>query len=238
MKNITHLLVDLDGTLVNGDRPSMRLDFITRIGAYWHNQGSMLQVTREMSKAADSEPTSESNEKKIVKAFANIFKMDEEQANLFLRDSVSDVFPMLKKHFSPVSGAAEFLGWAKEHYSLILATNPVWFPNAVQWRTEWGGVDLNIFHSFTHAGRMHSCKPRLEYYRELLEQEHLKSQNCLLIGNDYSKDLPANQIGIATFILSKNPGAQNRQYESLSVETQGSFAWSGNYRGLRELLEL
>ena len=177
------------------------------------------------------------DESKLVKAFAKAFSIQDSVAREVLEKTVHDVFPQLARHFYPVPGAVDFIAWAKNHYTLILATNPIWLPPAVELRVKWAGLELSDFFSFTHSGRMSSCKPRLEYYEELLAQENLKPSQCLLIGNDPKNDLPASRGGISVFLLAKRDGANVGHCKPLLVGPGAAPSWLGNFVGLRALLE-
>ena len=124
-KKPTHLLVDLDGTLLHGDTLPMRMDFLYRMLRRCRRHGSVwqsLKALRTMQEAAEKPSLNETNQARIIRAFGEVFQFDEAVAEKFLNESVLEVFPKLKRHFFPVPGAAEFLHWAKQDYALILAT--------------------------------------------------------------------------------------------------------------------
>ncbi len=238
-KPVSHLLVDLDGTLVSGDRFAMRWAFISKAIATWKDRGGAFKTIyalHQMRKAVETTPNDLTNDVRMIRAFAQVFKLSEVEARTLLEAAVHKIFPTLGGFFAPIEGAIDFIHWAKLHYPLILATNPIWIPEAVELRVRWAGLDPGLFQSFTHAKRMHSCKPRLEYYQELLEQENLDPSSCLLIGNDRRKDLPARHLGIRVFLLTE--GAEN-QSSSQALSTQPGLApaWVGGYQGLKGLLE-
>ncbi len=240
MKKITHLLVDLDGTLVAGDGLRMRLEFIFRIMQSWRLHRGFhkhIQAIRQIQVAADSASSEQTNEVRMVQAFANTFQMKEEDARRLLESSIQDVFPTLSRYFFPVPGAASFIKWAENHFPLILATNPIWLPEAIELRVKWAGLNIQSFRSFTHAKRMHACKPKLEYYQELIEQEELNPNECLLIGNDKRNDLPAVHLGINVFLLKPHLSHLKPVFKSIILHGVTGFAWCGTYSGLRNLLE-
>lgn len=240
MTQVTHLLVDLDGTLVDGDHLLTRISFVLRMTQTWPHLGGFFKTFRalyRMQLAAESRPNGETNDLRIIKSFANTFQIGEAEAQKLLENSLHQVFPTLSHFFSPVSGAAEFLDWAKEHYPLILATNPIWNEEAVALRVKWAGLELRTFSSFTHAKRMHACKPHREYYQELMDQEGLDPTHCLLIGNDPRKDLPARELGIRVFLVTGKRNAITSLDNSHSFQKRFGSAWQGTYRGLRDLLE-
>jgi len=100
--------------------------------------------------------------------------------------------------------AQEFILWAKDHYKLILATNPMWPAAVVDYRLEIAGIQPSEFEFITHAENMSSCKPNVHYYQELKNKLNLKPEECFMIGNDEEKDGPAREIGVDVFIL-KSP---------------------------------
>ena len=64
-------------------------------------------------------------------------------------------------------------------------------------RLRAGGLDDFTFDFISHSEVMTRCKPDPRYYRELLERLRARGEECLMIGNDPRKDLPAKDAGIA-----------------------------------------
>ena len=124
------------------------------------------------------------------------------------------------------------MDWAKDHYTLTLATNPVWPPEVVEMRIRWAGLDPAIFKSITHAKIMHACKPSIEYYEEILAHEGFEASHCMLIGNEVRMDLPAVRAGIRVFIIDPNS-----EITPLKPKGSRAEAWRGDYVALRKLLE-
>ena len=232
------LLVDLDGTLLESRQFPLRMEFVVRSLIRFKKHGGWTRSFRFLKKLrAEFESPLEAersftNAERAARAFGREMGMLQEVASVTLHSEVTAVFPYLKRHFYPVQGAREFLEWARPRYRLILATNPVWPLEQVKLRLEWAGIDPSIFTSITHSGRMHACKPTAEYYRELLEQEGLEASECALIGDDVRKDLPATQVGISVFILTKK-----KSLRGLSLPNATAQAVSGNYAFLTRLLE-
>lgn len=238
---INHLLLDLDGTLVDGDGIKVRLDFVVRMANSWPEPWGLLRTMRafrRMRDAADQISSKETNQTRMIRAFAQTFDLPEEKAQEVLEAAVQKVFPTLQSYFFPVDGAAEFVAWAVQNYPLILATDPIWIPEAVKLRVQWAGLSIDAFRSFTHAQNMHYCKPSLNYYREVLEQGGLVASQCLLLGNDRKNDLPASELGIRVFLLSGSSKDTGKPYyEKISVKPGAAAAWQGNFGGLKKLLE-
>ena len=115
-------------------------------------------------------------------------------------------FPHLSGHFVPIPGARETLELARRlDYRVVLATNPVWPLDAVRTRLRAGGLDDFTFDFISHSEVMTCCKPDPRYYRELLERLQARGEECLMIGNDPRKDLPAKEAAINTFLIGNHP---------------------------------
>jgi FMN phosphatase YigB (HAD superfamily) len=109
-----------------------------------------------------------------------------------------------------VAGAAGFLDWARPRFGLVLATNPVWTERITRQRLEWAGVPAGIFSRITHAESMHSCKPGLAYYQEILDELALSPKECLMIGDSRYKDGPAARLGIRVALVGGGAGPLRR----------------------------
>lgn len=231
------LLVDLDGTLLGSHDLKLRYQFTTRMLSALRGSSSRLRTLRTLQhtiRAITEEPAgtpARTNWERGAAAFATATGEEREAAIARMTRAVEDVFPRLEGCFFPIPGAKDFLSWARDHYRLYLATNPVWSEGIVRLRLKWAGIDPAWFASITHAQRMHSCKPALSYYTELLAQESLEPSHCLMIGDDAKKDLPASFVGIPTYLLGRNG-------EPRELRPEGAQApvWRGSYAGLKSLL--
>ncbi len=233
-----HLLCDLDGTLIDSGGLMVHFEFITRTLPLMKKHQGWMAAYQALKKGAEvlKKPSrTKTNRERLIETFAHQLKLSHEDAEKALVDSLGSVFPKLKSHFGKIHGAAKFLEWAKEHYSLTLATNPVWPVELVHMRMQWGGIDPNYFQSITTADRMHACKPSLEYYHEILKQQHFKPEECLMIGNERKMDLPATQAGLSVFLIR----TEAKQLTCIEAPTdKHPGAWRGNYHHLKSLLLL
>jgi FMN phosphatase YigB (HAD superfamily) len=232
---VKHLLVDLDGTLLGNEGIPLSLDFMRRTfkelrkyGGLRRIAGALFSIQREFKR-----PSAElTNDHRVVEMFSKQMNLSVEEGRRVLREGVLLIFPSLQRHFYPIEGAKDFLDWAKDHYPLTLATNPVWPPEVVELRVRWAGVDPKIFSYMTHIREMHACKPAAEYYEEILKSQNLRAEDCLLIGDDVKMDLPATRVGIRVFIVGKNTKLGPLRHTGANAP-----AWRGSYHHLRALLE-
>jgi FMN phosphatase YigB (HAD superfamily) len=243
-RGVKHLLVDLDGTLLGNNPTALAFDFARRAFGNLRPHGgipkvaqALLAIRREFRR-----PSKElTNDVRVVELFARHMGISPEESRKTLREGVLTVFPKLEKHFYPLEGAKEFIDWAKDRYSLTLATNPVWPPEAVELRVRWAGLDPAVFGTLTHIRKMRACKPEPQYYQEILDQQGYRAEDCLLIGNDLKMDLPATRVGIRVFIIKKLKRKRGSANESVATplppRRDRAQAWRGSYPQLKTLLE-
>ena len=234
---VKHLLVDLDGTLLGNHSFPLSIQFIRdSLKALRKHHGlhdsvrTLVEIQKELRIPSNVKQT---NEQRVLELFAKRMKVTTDLARQMLGDAIRSIFPNLKGHFFPVDGAKDFLVWAQPHYSLILATNPVWSEDIVRMRLEWAGIDPSLFKSITHIKIMHSVKPHLEYYEEILSLNQIRAEDCILIGDDLNMDLPATQVGIRVFIVGK----KNR-LTLLKPKKAKAPAIKGTYKDLKTILEV
>lgn len=235
VQNIRHLLVDLDGTLLGAHDLKLVVEFTVKGLVSIRKHGSWLQslqALRAIFQELDTPSQTLNNRERSVKVFSEQMGLSYEEAKAALDETVTTLFPKLEKHFYPIADAQEFLQWAKTRYPLTLATNPVWTEEIVKLRMRWAKIDPELFHTITHSEKMHACKPSPEYYKEILAQQNLQPQECLLIGNDLKKDLPATSVGIPVFIVDSSSRLKKLQSKSLDA-----WAWTGTFPQLKSMLE-
>ncbi len=232
---VKHLLIDLDGTLLGNRNIPLGLSFVRRTLWESKKRGSLLKaipallsVQREFLRPSDRAKT---NSERALATLAEKMNVSLEEAQQFVRDGLGAVFPMLKKHFYPMPGAKDFLEWAQHHIPMTLATNPVWPPDIIELRLEWAGISPGIFKGITHARIMNSCKPDPEYYKQILQIQGVRAEDCMLIGDGLKMDLPATQVGIRVFILGNYPTVEPAKYPGAQAS-----AWKGNYPALKKML--
>jgi FMN phosphatase YigB (HAD superfamily) len=163
-----------------------------------------------------------------AQVFAKALGIPPAQAEAELLSSARFAFKNLRFAFFKKHDALGFLDWARGKFELILATNPFWPLDVVEMRMYWGGVDPKLFRLITHNDNMSSCKPDQGYYHELLEKTGKDPQECLMVGNDYRKDSPAQKAGIDVFLLSTLP-RQKALWDKKGL-------YSGSFNDLQELL--
>ena len=104
---------------------------------------------------------------------------------------------------------------------LVLATNPIFPKIATQNRAKWAGLDINDFEFYTTYENSCFCKPNLEYYKSILDKLNLNAEECLMVGNDVSEDLIAENLGMKVFLL--DDCILNKENKDVSAYNKGNF---------------
>ena len=122
--------------------------------------------------------------------------------------------------FEPM--AAQIVRSLKDRgYRVVLATNPLFPAIATQNRIRWAGLQPEDFEYITAYENSHHCKPNPDYYREILEQLHLRPGECLMVGNDVGEDMITQQLGMKVFLLTDC--LINKQNADISQYPNGGF---------------
>lgn len=245
---IRHILVDLDGTLLANRRWWVPVEFSVRAisrfrprmpsgfaGARSLAAIRALRASRRALANPDRNPgSSRTNERRVLETLALHLRSGLDEAREFFDREIAAIFPLMRRHFFPVSGAREFIDWARGRFPLALATNPLWPEEIARLRLGWAGIEPGAFGLITHWSNMHACKPHPDYYRAVCASIGVRPEECLLVGDDPRMDLPATRVGIRVFLVNRNGNGGIRR---LSTEAGHAPAWSGGYLDLRSALE-
>ena len=237
---ITHLSLDLDGTLVDWRPIQASALFVSRMVQTLSKEIGIKNATRafwSMNQILTTKNVPETlskltNAQRATYVFSESAGINETEASALIERALLKVFPTLEKCFFPVQGASDFVNWAKDRYAMILATNPVWPKEIIQMRIKWAKLDPSIFQFITDSASMHFFKPENRYFSEILKLQSLDATQVLHVGNEIQMDLPASQAGIKVFILDRNKALKKI---TPAYPTQAP-AWRGNFQSLKTLL--
>lgn len=229
----TSILFDLDGTLLPmPDQEFFIKNYLKRLAAYlvphgytpeevvsaiWNGTGAMV--------CNDGSCTNE-------EAFWNYF------STLYGTKGLEDK-PLFDQFYATEfqKGAAD-CGFAPEAgklikqlkadgYRVVLATNPLFPSIATESRMRWAGLDLSDFELYTTYENSRHCKPSLAYYQDILDTIGCKPEECVMVGNDVSEDMVAEQLGMKVFLLTDC--LINKHDVDISCYPHGSFDALSSY---------
>lgn len=133
-----------------------------------------------------------------------------------------DSFDELKIFTSLNSRVKVLIDKLKENGTrLVLATNPLFPPKAIEKRLSWAGISFNDFELCTTYENSSYCKPNPKYYTEILNKLNLNAKDCIMVGNDVDDDMVASEAGLDVYLITDS--LINRHNKDISVYKHGSF---------------
>lgn len=226
---IDTLLFDLDGTLVDQFQPGSELQFTWLIlrrfgGIAWPTR--TYRAAKAAVHALQHHRSELTNFEAMVQAFCGELAMDPQEARDRVMTLARDDFRSMGWRFHGIPGAREVVDQAQRlGFRRVLATNPTVPWPMTEHRLAWGGFGDVAWDFATHPQIMTRTKPDVGYYHELLAKLGCGPERCLMVGNDFRKDLPAMQAGIQTFLLDRPMSKKARRaLESYRPDHFGSYA--------------
>jgi len=228
------LFLDLDGTLLDLDIEKFIPAYLEALSERFDDMISKESFIGHLF-ASTAKMVQNSDPGKINKA---VFYEDFCQRIGYTYDCIKPIiddfyekdFPKLKCWGKEHPHAEKLLNTSRDkNLTLVLATNPIFPATAVLQRLSWGGISDECFSLITTMENMHFCKPKPEYYREIIEKLHLEPEDCLMAGNDTLEDTSASLIGIDTYLVEDF--ILHRGENSLPAK------YSGNLRDLANFID-
>lgn len=200
------LLWDLDGTLLPADSQLLIREYLRLLAGEVTSLIDPELFTAELQRATWQMMVgpngTETNESLFWKAFVPRVKLDRSVLEALLNRFYEGKYNLLASLVEPNPMGLHCIEAAVGRgYRNVLATNPVFPLVALKQRLSWVNLRESHFALITSLENMHYCKPKLEYYAEILESLGADPQECLMIGNDVDEDLVAGNLGMATFLL-------------------------------------
>jgi FMN phosphatase YigB (HAD superfamily) len=214
---IKTLLFDLDGTLIKLDMDQFLPKYFKALGKHCARNIDPKLLVEFILKSIEAMITSLDFTLTNQQVFEQDFLIRSgltADVVLPLFDSFyQEVFPSLAGQEVQNPAGIEAVKLAVNHgLEVVVATNPVFPLTAIRQRLIWGGLQDIPFTLVTAYENMHSCKPSLEYYREILTMLGRRPEECWMVGNDMAEDMVAGELGLNTFLVEDYLIASSDQY--------------------------
>lgn len=223
---ITACLFDLDGTLLPMDQDIFVKAYfsglVKAMAPYGYDPQLLVKAVGTGTMAMIQNDGSARNEAVFWKTAEQVFGRDiQEDEPRFLYFYETE-FQQVQKVCGKNPLAAKTISAIRDMaLRTILATNPLFPPVATYSRVRWAGLVPEDFELITTYDNSSYCKPNLDYYREILEKQGLRAEECLMVGNDAGEDMIARSLGMRVFLLTDC--LINRDGLDISGYPQGGF---------------
>ena len=199
-------LFDLDRTLLDVDMEALLRHYFqllaARLAPYLppdQARAQVLAATRTMM--ADTDPST-TNEAVFWADFSRRTGQAAESLRPVFEEFYAQDFPRLQVHAQALPAARPLIEeLLVQERKVVIATNPVFPRVAIEQRLAWAGLADLPFAWVTTLENTHACKPHPAYFQEILAHLDCAPQEALMVGDDVGFDLPAAQVGIATFLI-------------------------------------
>lgn len=199
-------LFDLDGTLLPMDFDKFMELYFYYLGTHFHGKIEPNELAKQIMLATEymiQTKNTQTNEDKFMEFFSQGLQGEidsyREHFDLFYDTLFNKVKPSTYQSLEMI----ESIKLLKEKgYNIAIATNPLFPLKANYHRINWAGLDQNDFQYISSFEQNKYTKPHLEYFQEVLSSINKHPENCYMVGNDVSDDLPAGELGMETYLIT------------------------------------
>lgn len=229
------ILFDLDGTLLPMNQDEFVKAYfyalmkkLTELGIPASNEEEKGRLAKAMWSGIGSMVNNDgscTNEERFFLDFSTILNLDfsvyKRELDGFYQNEFNVVSVVAKKN----PAISEVISELKERgFRLAIATNPLFPLRANESRLAWAGLKLSDFEYCTCYENSHYCKPKLEYYKEILNVLGVSAQECLMVGNDVKEDMVAKELGMDVFLVTDYIiNVENRDISEFPYGSWGDF---------------
>ena len=231
----SHLLVDLDGTLLGLDIDRFLPVYLQQLAAFVGEAVRLPDFSPRFMSAVQamvaSRTDGSTNEEAFYARFrAGLAQEESKACDAAFSSFYEVVFPTLRQQTRPMPGARDFVDAARRRgYTMVLATSPVFPRFVIEERLRWAGIAPQAFKAITSFETCRYNKPDPKYYEEILRSQAIDAGAAVMVGNDLRDDGAATRAGIAFAFVE---GSYAREQDA-----QGSPVWRGSMLALVRAVE-
>jgi FMN phosphatase YigB (HAD superfamily) len=201
-------IFDLDGTLLPMPDQELFLDtyfkaLATKFVPHGYDPKELIKAVWVGTKAMIENDGTMTNEQRFWTVFGSVMGEKALQLEPLFDEFYRNEFILAKSTTKTHPHAKECIQLLKEKgYTIGLATNPLFPKVATHTRLSWAGLAPDDFDLITTYDNSTYCKPKLEYYEEVLKNLGREARECIMIGNDVKEDMCAAGLGMDTYLLT------------------------------------
>ncbi len=201
----THVLLDMDGTLIN--QPGALFHNLFALGVLFRMRsfGSISQLLKAAQKTKEillSSHSFASNEEAFFETLATELNTNRKKIERFVSKFFDSDYPFicLFLHSDPYARKLiDLLHTSNRH--ITLATNAVFGRREIELRLKASDLYLHDFDLVTSWDVMKTTKPHTNFFNDTLKKIGAIPERTVMIGNDPYYDLPAHTLGIQTLLV-------------------------------------
>lgn len=230
--NIKVVLFDLDGTLLPMDQDLFVKTYFgllaKKLAPHGYEPEKLINGIWAGTSAMVKNDGAQSNEEVFWKTFSEIYGAEVKEDIALFDEFYRNEFAGAKDVCGYNQKAAQIVRKLKEKgLRVVLATNPIFPQIATQNRIRWAGLTPEDFEFYTTYETSRYCKPNIKYYMDIVNKLNVKPEECLMVGNDATEDMVAEELGMKVFLLTDC--LINKEEKDISKYPGGGFTQLADY---------
>ncbi len=229
---IEAILFDLDGTLLNVEMDAYISGYVRGLARHFSDLANHCRFADTVVASAFDLLNANQGEQTMEELFLTLIEerlgidgtLFRDRLNQFCNNGLQCLAPLVR----PFPLVRKILQECFDSgLRVIIATNPVFPLPVVEARLKWGQLDDFPFELITSYENCRFCKPHRQYFVDILHSQGLSPQQAIMVGNDTEYDLPAQRVGLTTFLL-----------DTCLIDRNNRSAHADFYGSHQDLLEL
>lgn len=209
MKNRNTIFFDLDGTLLSLSQEAFVNSYFQKLAKklapHGFEKDALIASIWTGMKAMYANDGSRTNEQVFWEVFENLVHTTKEEIEPVFLDFYKNEFSEVQEVLTRRDNHKNLIrGIREKGYQLVLSTNPVFPLEAIETRLSWIGLGKEDFCYITTFDKCSYCKPKIEFYQEILEKIGKRPQECIMIGNDTVEDMVVEELGFEVGLVTTN----------------------------------
>jgi len=207
---IKAVLFDLDNTLLGNSMDSFIPPYFDSLTRYCRDLAPPQELMDALMRGTAAMDANSCDSTTNIETFNAVFFSRLNIAEDILRPRLEQFyameFPKLRPLTHPMPDARAFVTWAFEQcLKVVIATNPLFPRSAIHHRLAWAGIPVDEFDYdvVTTYETMHATKASSAYYSEIVSLLDREPHECLMIGDDFARDMqPASAAGLPVYWIA------------------------------------
>lgn len=207
-KKYKNIIFDYDGTLVMGSADDFFKTFfrevvIKYVKWFGDNPEPFKEAFLKAIEAMTNNTTDKTNETVFYNTMAELTGINIQKIKDFFVDFYDNEFKNTHEAYDPIPLMGEVLDYLHDKgYNIILATDPMFPRNAVDFKLSDCNINPRYFSLITTNQNCTRTKISPDFYNEILKKVNINPAESLMVGNHADKDGNAEKAGIDTILLS------------------------------------
>ena len=203
-----NIIFDYDGTLVMGSTDEFFKVFFREVIAkyvkwFLSDPAPFKDAFLKSIDAMANNSSDETNETVFYNSMSNLTGIEVAKLKDFFVDFYDNEFKYTHEAYDPIPVMSEVLDYLHGRgYNLVLATDPMFPRNALDFKLSDCGINPRYFSLITSNQNCNRTKVSQDFYNMVLNKINIRPEETLMVGNHIDKDGNATLSGIDTILLT------------------------------------